>query len=123
MSKVILTVDASLSDNQSISFILTGSGYNVIEATSREDAFDILNTEKIDLIIADLNTLNSGGLSFVCDIHNLPGYINIPIIVLTAESRFFNKSLYNNCGVTDWITKPFLPDKLVSIVSKSLPSD
>jgi two-component system, chemotaxis family, chemotaxis protein CheY len=120
MSKVILTVDGSLNENQMIHFTLTGAGYIVLKASGRDEAFSKLNMELIDLVIADLNTLNSGGLNLICDIHKLPQYTNIPIIVLTTETRFFNKTLYTNCGVTCWITKPYQPDKLVSLIKDAL---
>lgn len=103
-----------------IQFVLTGAGYVVIDVATREDALKKLNAQHFDLILADLNTLNSGGLSFICDVHSMPQYINTPIIVLTAEMRFFNKALYNNCGVINWLTKPYQPDKLVGIINDAL---
>lgn len=55
MSKTILIVDDSPSVRQVVEFTLTDAGYNVISADDGSTALELLNGQKIHLIVSDVN--------------------------------------------------------------------
>jgi len=57
-------------------------GYEVIQASSGEEALDVLSERSPDLIILDLKIRGMGGKGFLEEFHRLN--LNIPVVVSTA---------------------------------------
>lgn len=84
MSKTIMTADDSASVRQMVAFTLKQSGYDVIEAVDGKDALNKLATQKVDMLITDLNMPNLDGIGLIKGVRG--GVINrlIPIVMLTT---------------------------------------
>lgn len=66
MGKTVLVVDDSVSMRQMLSFMLTGAGYDVVEAGDGKEAVDKLNGgAKPNLVITDLNMPNMDGIALI----------------------------------------------------------
>src|SRR5690242_17042974 len=87
MAKMIMTADDSASVRQMVSFTLKQNGYDVIEAVDGRDALTKLTSQKVDVLITDLNMPNMDGLGLIRGVR--AGTLNkyIPIIMLTTESQ------------------------------------
>ena len=120
MSKTIMTVDDSASVRQMVSFTLKGAGYNVVEAVDGKDGLAKLNTEKVDMVITDLNMPNLDGIGLIKGARTFPAYKFIPIVMLTTESQDSKKQAGKSAGATGWIVKPFKPNQLLAVVKKVL---
>lgn len=118
MAKTILIVDDSAGIRQIVSYTLKGAGYDVIEGTDGADALAKLTGQKVHLIICDVNMPNMDGISFVKEIKKSANYKFIPIIMLTTESQERKKQEGQAAGAKAWVVKPFLPDQMLSAVSK-----
>jgi len=55
MAKLIMTADDSASVRQMVSFTLKQAGYDVLEAVDGKDALTKLGSQKVDMLITDLN--------------------------------------------------------------------
>ncbi len=120
MAKVIMTADDSASVRQMVSFTLKQSGYDVIEAVDGKDALVKLGTNRVDMLITDLNMPNLDGIGLIKGARALPACKFIPIIMLTTESQDTKKVEGKAAGATGWIVKPFKPDQLLAVVKKVL---
>lgn len=120
MAKVIMTADDSASVRQMVSFTLKQSGYEVIEAVDGKDALAKLGSNKVDMLITDLNMPNLDGIGLIKGARALPACRFIPIIMLTTESQESKKVEGKAAGATGWIVKPFKPDQLLAVVKKVL---
>jgi two-component system chemotaxis response regulator CheY len=120
MAKIIMTADDSASVRQMVVFTLKQNGYDVVEAVDGLDAMKKLSTQKIDMLLTDLNMPNMDGISLIKGVR--AGTLNkfIPIIMLTTESQDSRKSEGKAAGVTGWIVKPFKPEQLIGVVKKVL---
>lgn len=119
MSKTILVVDDSASVRQVVSLALKSAGHKVIEAIDGIDALKKLeNSEKIHLIVSDVNMPNMDGLSFVKAAKAKPQYRFTPVLMLTTESGESKKAEGKTIGVKAWLVKPFKPELLLSAVTK-----
>lgn len=118
MKKTVLTVDDSRTMREMVSFTLKSAGYEVIEAADGQQALGVANTNRVDLVIADLNMPVMDGLTLIRRLRALPAYRTIPILMLTTESDDRKKQEGRSAGATGWIVKPFNPDKLISVVQK-----
>lgn len=118
--KTILAVDDSVSLRQMTSMVLSGAGYNVIEAVDGADALAKLNGMPVDMVLTDLNMPNMDGLELTRKLRSTAQYKFVPIVLLTTESHGEKKQEGKAAGATAWIVKPFDPDQLLAVVKKVL---
>ncbi len=120
MAKLIMTADDSASVRQMVSFTLKQHGYDVVEAVDGKDALTKLQSQKVDMLITDLNMPNLDGIGLIRGARALSTCKFIPIVMLTTESQDTKKQEGKAAGATGWIVKPFQPDQLIAVVKKVL---
>lgn len=113
----ILVVDDSVSMRQMVRLILSGDGYEVVEAVDGADGLNKMSDD-VEMVITDYNMPNMGGIEMIRGIRS--GSINpaVPILMLTTESEPEKKNEGRAAGATAWITKPFNRDSLIATVAK-----
>lgn len=116
--KTILIADDSDSVRELVCFTLENAGYKVLSGVDGQDALKHLNGAEIDLILTDLHMPNLDGIGFIKQIRARSEYQFVPILFLTTESQVEKKEEAKAAGATGWIVKPFVPEKLLSTVSK-----
>jgi two-component system, chemotaxis family, chemotaxis protein CheY len=121
MPKRILTVDDSKTMRDMVGFTLRGAGFEVIEAEDGVRALAVLEGQKVDLVITDINMPNMDGVTLVKHLRAKPNFKSTPILILTTESGEEKKTEGRAAGATGWIVKPFAPDKLLQVVNKVCP--
>ncbi|PLX92686.1 MAG: two-component system response regulator [Desulfuromonas sp.] len=120
MAQKILVVDDSVTVRQMLQFTLTEGGYEVIEAENGEQALKLFENETPDLLITDLNMPLMDGITLAGTVRKLPGKRFMPILMLTTESSEAQKQAAKSVGASGWITKPFKPNQLLSVVKMVL---
>lgn len=118
MSKTILIVDDSMPLRKVVSISLKGAGYEVVEAEHGQDALDKLKSNKVNLIVSDINMPVMDGIQFVTELKKLPEYKFTPVIMLTTESEVEKKEQAKAAGARAWMNKPFKPDQMLNAVEK-----
>ena len=122
MQKRIMTVDDSPTVRMVLHEALSGAGYQVVEACDGQDAMDKLSHTEIDLLVTDLNMPDMCDVELIKQVRNKPGNRFMPIIMLTAETHPELKDAGKKAGASGWITKPFLPDQLLSVIKMVCPA-
>lgn len=108
----IMTVDDFFSMRRIIMTQLRDMGFeNVVEADSGVTALKMLETHKVDLIISDWNMPKMTGIELLRAVRANPAYKHLPFFMVTAESDKENVVEAVRAGVTNYILKPFTPDK------------
>lgn len=120
MAKTVLAVDDSKSILQMVSFTLKGAGYQVVEASNGQEALNVAQRQKVDLVLTDLNMPVMDGLTLVQRLRALPNYRFTPMLMLTTEAGNDFKAKGKAAGLTGWLVKPFDPQKLLGVVKKVL---
>ena len=120
MPKVIMTADDSASIRQMVSFTLGQAGYEIIEAKDGQDAIDKLNSNRVDMLLTDLNMPRMDGIELIRQARANPKYKFTPIVMLTTESQDSKKQEGKQAGATGWIVKPFKPEQLLAVIKKVL---
>ena len=113
MKKKILIVDDDALIRQLLSLILKSAGYSVVEAVNGKDALDKLNEATIDLIITDLRMPQMDGIELTRKIRTNPDYEHVPVVMLTSDFQGYKRQEGEQAGVNSWISKPFIPQKLI----------
>ncbi|KAB8029784.1 response regulator [Fluviispira multicolorata] len=119
MGKKILIVDDAKTIRQQVTFTLTKSGFEVIEAESGKDGIALLNAHRdIDAIISDINMPEMNGIEMIIAIKSNTNLPHPPILILTTEGATDIVAQAKKAGASGWIVKPFKPEILVEAVKR-----
>jgi DNA-binding response OmpR family regulator len=116
----ILVVDDEVNITQILEFSIGAEGYEVITAANGEEAIDKARREQPDLIILDVMMPKIDGFEACRILKANPLTKGIPVVLLTAKGRDIDKRLGQEVGATDYIVKPFSPNKLVDRIHQLL---
>ena len=117
MPAKVLFIDDSVSMRQMTSLILSGEGYEVVQATEGREGLEKL-TSDVDLVITDFNMPNMNGIEVIRAIRSGEVNASVPVLMLTTESEEEKKQEGREAGATAWMTKPFDKEKLLATVKK-----
>ena len=109
----ILLVEDDKNISKLVKYNLEKSGYNCLAVVTGEDGFEILDKEKINLIILDVMLPKMDGFEVCRLIKQEDLYSQIPIIMLTARAEEIDRIVGLELGADDYIAKPFSPRELV----------
>ena len=115
----ILVVDDDKMILEAIAHNLASEGYEVCTAENGLEALELINKQKIGLIISDIMMPNLSGLSLLSMLKQF--YFNrIPVIIISSlnKSNVVLSSL--GLGADDFITKPINFKDLTKRVKKYL---
>jgi len=108
----VLLVDDDAFMRQALRSSLRTRGYAVEEASTGEEALDLVGQKAFDLILLDLNMPGMGGLAACQQIRALhPG---TGVLMLTVRDSEEDKVRALEAGADDYITKPFHLRELVA---------
>jgi twitching motility two-component system response regulator PilG len=96
------------------------SDYRVLLTDNAIDALSIIYHEPIKLILLDVTMPGIDGLELCRTVRSLPQFQQLPIIMLTAKDKLFDKVQGRLAGATEYLTKPFDEEQLRTVVYKSL---
>jgi two-component system, chemotaxis family, chemotaxis protein CheY len=117
----ILVVEDSPTMRQLISFAMKRiPNSHVIEATDGVDALKKLSSDKIDLILADINMPVMDGLKLVSLVRGNPSYKEIPIIMVTTEGAEEDRKRAIAIGANAYLSKPIQTQELLKLVTSFL---
>ena len=119
----ILVVEDSPTMRQLITFAMKRiANAKVIEATDGVDALKKLSSEKIDLILADINMPVMDGLKLVSLVKNNQSYKDIPVIIITTEGAKEDKERALAIGANAYLAKPIPTQELIKLVNSFIGS-
>jgi two-component system chemotaxis response regulator CheY len=116
----ILAVDDMRSMRDLVKSVLEKRGHTVVTEDDGQTALKFAQSNRVDLVISDINMPHMNGISLVEALRTLPGYRNTPILMLTTEDAQDKKNQARAAGANGWIQKPFNPERLVNAVDKTL---
>ncbi len=113
----ILVVDDQPKIRRFMGTTLVGSGYEVEEAKTGEEALEKIREFRPDLVVLDVNMPGIGGLAACRAIRS---DTNIAIIMLTVRNSEEDKVAALDAGADDFVTKPFSTPELLARIRAAL---
>ncbi|HAF29096.1 MAG TPA: hypothetical protein DCG75_08620 [Bacteroidales bacterium] len=120
MSKSVLIVDDSFTNNFLLQSILETEGIHSSIALNGKEAFECLKVEKPALILLDIMMPNIDGFTVLKRIKANPETKSIPVIFITAKNDNHLKQKVIDAGAHDLIQKPIDVNNIISIVKQIL---
>lgn len=118
MNGQILIVDDEPLVCKSLSEVVRRAGYEVFTANDGYEAIETLQQENISIAITDVNMPKMNGLEFIKRAKSLAP--DISVIVITGFATIESAVEAMKSGALDYITKPFSPSKICSIIEKTI---
>lgn len=82
------------------------SGYRVLKTPSSMPAFNMMATEKPDVVILDIMMPEISGLDILRQMRRNPELATIPVVVVSAKSMPADIKLGMEAGASIYLTKP-----------------
>jgi DNA-binding response OmpR family regulator len=110
----ILVVDDEPHIGRIIQMKLERGPYRVSLASDGRQALEVLRgDESIDLVLLDIMMPYVSGFDVLQEIRTYPHRESTPVIMLTAKGQETDRTRALELGATDFLTKPFSPNKLL----------
>jgi len=128
MESDILVVDDSAAIRKILQRVLRQTGMairTVVEAGDGQEALEVLKTQKVDLVLTDINMPKMDGLQFLAALRSTPPWSTLPVVMITTEGGEAKVSEAVRLGAVGYVRKPFTADqikeKLAALLAPALP--
>lgn len=115
----ILLVEDEPHLRQALRLTLEQAGHRVLPAGDGVEALDLLRSQQVDLILADIVMPRMNGYQLYERVRENAEWVNIPFIFLTARAMDSDVRYGKELGVDDYLTKPIeAADMLAAVRGK-----
>jgi two-component system, OmpR family, alkaline phosphatase synthesis response regulator PhoP len=118
--RTILVADDESHILHVVSLKLKNAGYRVLTARDGQEALEIAQQEKPDLLITDYHMPQLSGIELCRKLKLDPSTAHIPAIMLTARGYELEPADTEQSGILRMLSKPFSPRHLLSTVEEVL---
>src|SRR5207237_6608988 len=119
-NKTILVADDESHILHVVSLKLRNAGFRVVTAQDGQEALELAQQEKPDLLITDYHMPQLSGLELCQRLKQDPATSGIPAIMLTARGYHLEPSDTEQSGILRMLSKPFSPRQLLATVNEVL---
>jgi CheY-like chemotaxis protein len=88
----------------------------IVEASTGEEALDLLETIQPDIVLLDVNMPGIDGFEVCRRLRGDPRFAEAKVVMLTAAAQAADRARGRAAGADDYLTKPFSPIRLLSLV-------
>jgi len=120
MAKKIMVVDDEPYIARVIKFKLEQEGYTVISANDGQSGLQKIKEEKPDMVLLDVMMPGLSGYEVCQKIKEDAELAGIPVVILTAKGQERDREQGLTIGASDYITKPFSPNRLLELVKNMI---
>ena len=120
MSRVLI-VDDERDMRELLARMLEGVGFEVVKASSGEEALGVADTTRVDLVITDLWMPGINGVELLQELDRR--HLGAEVIVLSGHVTEGTRQKMDSLGAFAVLTKPFEPRELLSTVREAVKSN
>ncbi|MGH9562440.1 MAG: response regulator [Terracidiphilus sp.] len=103
---VVLIADDSEISREVLSAILSAEGYQVICAEDGDQALDLIEKRKINLVLLDVMMPGKSGFEVCRALKSKAETLFLPVVLVTGLSRMNDRIEGITCGADDFLSKP-----------------
>ena len=119
----ILVVDDSSLTRRAIIRIIDMIGLNteqIFEAENGKEALKILKESNVNLVLADLNMPEMGGIEMIYHMRGDEATRDIPVVVVSTEASTTVIEGLLSDGAKDYLHKPFTPEQFREVITQTV---
>lgn len=118
--RVLLVEDNEMNQIVASELLGTTCGMDVTVASKGLDALALLKSTSFDVVLMDVQMPEMDGYEVTRCVRSEPSLKDLPVIAMTAHAMARDRELCAAAGMNDFVSKPFEPQVLFSVVSKWL---
>ncbi|MDR7333421.1 response regulator [Roseateles asaccharophilus] len=123
MAARILVIEDNAANLELVRYLLSYSGYVVLEARDGAQGVEMALRERPDLIVCDLQMPLLDGYQVLDRLRQTPGSEGTVIVAVTAFSMPNDRQKVIDAGFDGYLSKPIEPEKFVAQIEAYLPAD
>ena len=123
MTKRILIIEDQEDNRAIMRDLLTGAGFELIEAVNGEEGVKLAQSERPDLILMDIQLPIIDGYEATRQIRAIVDLKSVPIIAVTSYALSGDEAKTREAGCNGYVAKPFSPRQLLAKVREFLPGE
>ncbi len=118
----VMIVDDSKTDRAIMRKSLEPLGISLVEAGDGQEALGILKSgeHNFDAMLVDIEMPRMDGYALASEIKKYSRYKNLPLIAVTSRTGKSDRMRGVEVGMVEYITKPYSPDYLMSVVKRNI---
>jgi chemosensory pili system protein ChpA (sensor histidine kinase/response regulator) len=117
---VALVVDDSITVRRVTERFLQRNGLRVLTAKDGLDAISVMQDEKPDIILLDIEMPRMDGYEFASHVRNDDRVADVPIIMITSRVGDKHRARAIELGVNDYLGKPYQDAQLLDAIRRQL---
>jgi two-component system chemotaxis response regulator CheY len=128
MESDVLVVDDSAAIRKILQRVLRQTGMairTIHEAGDGQEALEVMNAHKVDLVLTDINMPKMDGLQFLASVKASAQWRQVPVVMITTEGGETKVGEAVKLGAAGYVRKPFTADqikeKLAGILESARP--
>jgi len=90
----------------------------VLLANDAMSALHLLARQPVDLLLLDVTMPGIDGIELCQTLRRMSKFTQLPIVMLTAKDKSYDRALAEMVGATEYLTKPLDDEKLIAIVNQ-----
>lgn len=123
MSRTILVVDDNEVNLKLAREILITRGYDVVSARRGEQAIEMAQLHRLDLMLLDMQLPDIDGLEVLRRLRSMPETQSLPIVAMTAQAMAGARERFLAAGCDGYIAKPLFVQPFLAEVLRHLTAD
>ncbi len=120
MSKTVLLVDDSVTQSFHLKLALVRAGFKVLTAADGRSALKALDTEPIDVVLADVIMPMMDGYELCRQIKDSPKHGKLPVILMSALGETHDQYWRQHAGADLYVAKTADASKLIHAIEDLL---
>jgi two-component system chemotaxis response regulator CheY len=123
VSEILVVDDSKVMRDMVVACLRAHGELEFTHAASGLEAIEQLSLKPFDLVVLDLNMPDIGGIEVVEFVRAQDKLKRLPVIVLTTRGDEASRARALEVGASQFMTKPFTPEALLSAVRVLLASE
>lgn len=120
MAKKVMVVEDVKSDADKIGTIIKEYGAHIVEASDGQQALELAQSQKPDLIFMDVNMVNMDGFEATRHILAIPECKDTPIVFVTSKGQRADQVWAKMLGGKGFVPKPYAREQIIDELKKFL---
>lgn len=118
--KTILLIEDDIAFSKMVSNFLSKNGYHIEVAYTAQESKNRFKNSDFDLVLCDLRLPDSDGIDLMIDLKSIKN--EVPVVLMTGYADVNTAVKAMKKGAADYISKPFVPEEVLLVLSNALHS-
>lgn len=92
--------------------------FEVLLANDAMSALHLLARQPVDLLLLDVTMPGIDGIELCQTLRRMSKFTQLPIVMLTAKDKSYDRALAEMVGANEYLTKPLDDEKLIAVVDR-----